>query len=83
MIGFQEMAIIGIVAILLFGAPKIIQWAKALGEAKREFKKVEREFKETSSIEDRPVTQRVVEREYVKETPVEYTEVANLKKNHN
>ena len=50
MIGFQEMAIIGIVAVLLFGAPKIIQWAKALGEAKREFKKAEAEFVEPTPV---------------------------------
>jgi sec-independent protein translocase protein TatA len=43
MLGTTEWLVIGVVAVLLFGAPKIIQWARALGQAKREFKNAEKE----------------------------------------
>jgi TatA/E family protein of Tat protein translocase len=43
MLGTTEWIVIGSIAVLLFGAPKIIQWAKALGQAKREFKEAEKE----------------------------------------
>jgi TatA/E family protein of Tat protein translocase len=35
--GIQEIAIVAVIAVMLFGAPKVIQWAKALGTAKKEF----------------------------------------------
>jgi Sec-independent protein translocase protein TatA len=35
--GIQEIAFVGIVAIFIFGAPKVIHWAKSLGTARREF----------------------------------------------
>jgi len=35
--GIQEIAIIALIAVILFGAPKVIEWAKALGQAKKEF----------------------------------------------
>ena len=35
--GAQEIAIVALVAVVLFGAPKVIDWARALGSAKREF----------------------------------------------
>jgi TatA/E family protein of Tat protein translocase len=35
MLGTTEWIVIGCIAILLFGAPKIIQWAKALGKAQK------------------------------------------------
>ena len=50
MLGTTEWIVIGTIAVLLFGAPKIIQWAKALGEAKREFKKAEAEFVEPAQV---------------------------------
>ena len=39
MLGIQEFGLIGIALILLFGAPKVIEWAKALGQAKKEYNK--------------------------------------------
>ena len=35
--GIQEIAIIAGIAVMLFGAPKVIEWARALGTAKKEF----------------------------------------------
>jgi Sec-independent protein translocase protein TatA len=40
MLGMNEgtvIVVIGLVAALIFGAPKVIQWARALGTAKREY----------------------------------------------
>ena len=39
MIGLNEWLIIGGVCVFLFGSKKVIQWARSLGEAKKEFKK--------------------------------------------
>ena len=37
MLGLNELLVVALVAIILFGAPKVIEWAKALGKAKREY----------------------------------------------
>ena len=37
MLGTTEWLIIAGAAILLFGAPKVISWARALGQARKEF----------------------------------------------
>jgi Sec-independent protein translocase protein TatA len=44
MLGTGEVGVILVVgAILLFGAPKVVDWAKALGEAKRTYKEASTE----------------------------------------
>ena len=47
MLGTTEWVIIGGVAILLFGAPKVIDWARTLGKASQEFKKARNEDETT------------------------------------
>ena len=51
--GFQELLIIFLIIILLFGARKLPQLAKGMGEAIREFRKakknIEKEVKETDA----------------------------------
>jgi TatA/E family protein of Tat protein translocase len=42
-IGTTEWLIIAGVAVFLFGAPKVISWAKSLGQAKKEFNKASSE----------------------------------------
>jgi len=39
--GTQEILLIAGACILLFGAPKVVDWARSLGKAKAEFKKAE------------------------------------------
>ena len=39
MIGMTEIMIVCAVAVFLFGGPKVVSWAKSLGQAKREFEK--------------------------------------------
>lgn len=47
MIGTSEIVVIALVAgILLFGASKVIDWARALGEAEHVYKKAKREGNE-------------------------------------
>jgi len=48
-IGTTEIIIIAIVLILLFGARKIVDLARGLGESKKELKKAAREFKNDPS----------------------------------
>lgn len=38
-LGTTEWLIIAGAAVMLFGAPKVIQWAKSLGQAQREYQK--------------------------------------------
>ena len=51
--GFQELLIIFLIIILLFGARKLPQLAKGMGEAIREFRKakknIEKEVEETDA----------------------------------
>jgi TatA/E family protein of Tat protein translocase len=47
MLGTTEWIVIGTVAVLLFGAPQILKWARALGQAKKEFKDATKEIEET------------------------------------
>jgi TatA/E family protein of Tat protein translocase len=44
MIGTTEWIIIGVVVVLLFGASQVKKWAKALGQAKRDFTDAEKEI---------------------------------------
>lgn len=37
-IGLTEWGVIGGIIVLLFGAPAVIKWAKAAGEAKKAYK---------------------------------------------
>lgn len=43
MLGTTEILIIGFVLILLFGSGKVVDWAKSLGEARKEFAKASKE----------------------------------------
>jgi Sec-independent protein translocase protein TatA len=40
-LGTTEILIIVGAALMLFGAPKVVHWAKALGQAKREYHRAE------------------------------------------
>ena len=51
-IGWPEMLLIGLVIVLLFGAAKIPDLARALGRAKGEFEKGARENRQEPPIED-------------------------------
>jgi len=42
--GIPELIIIGALIVLLFGARKATDWAKAAGESLREFRKVKRDL---------------------------------------
>jgi TatA/E family protein of Tat protein translocase len=44
MIGITEWIVIGTVLVLLFGASQIKKWAKALGQAKRDFQDAQNEI---------------------------------------
>lgn len=44
-IGTTEIIIIAVVLLLLFGAKKIVELARGMGETKKELKKVARELK--------------------------------------
>ena len=37
MLGLNELLIVAVVAIFLFGSAKVISWARALGKAKKEY----------------------------------------------
>ena len=57
-LGFQEILLLGLIALILFGSKKLPEVGKALGESIREFKKAmqgetspETEKKETSGNE--------------------------------
>jgi len=51
-IGFPELIIIGIIALLVFGPNKLPELAKALGKGLNEFKKATQEMKENLEIDD-------------------------------
>ena len=50
MLGTTEWIVVGVIVLLLFGAPKVISWARALGTAQKEYtnakKGVEEELKQ-------------------------------------
>lgn len=46
MLGTTEWVVIGTIAILLFGAPQILKWARALGQARKEFTDATKEIEE-------------------------------------
>ena len=46
MLGLNELLIVGIVAVFLFGATKVVSWAKAMGTAKKA-------YEEASKSEDK------------------------------
>lgn len=53
-LGTTEWLIIAGAAILLFGAPKVVEWAKSIGKAHREFVKAKNG--EVDDAVPRPVT---------------------------
>ncbi|TCW61454.1 twin-arginine translocase TatA/TatE family subunit [Treponema sp. J25] len=46
MIGFNEVVVIALVVLILFGASALPKFARSLGEAKKEFEKALKEEKE-------------------------------------
>jgi TatA/E family protein of Tat protein translocase len=46
MLGTTEWIVIGSIAVLLFGAPQILKWAKALGQARKEFREAAQEIED-------------------------------------
>ncbi len=53
-IGFSELLLIFLIVMLLFGAKKLPEFAKGLGQALREFRKAAREIEE-------PITETKIE----------------------
>ncbi|MFZ5816527.1 MAG: twin-arginine translocase TatA/TatE family subunit [Bacillota bacterium] len=53
-IGFMEIALIVVVALLIFGPSKLPQLGKSVGESIREFKKSMKTVKEEIEAEDKP-----------------------------
>ena len=51
--GHWEWIVIGLVVVLLFGAKKIPQFAKGIGEGIKEFKKAKNDVDKDSSKEDK------------------------------
>ena len=51
-IGTTEIIIIAVVLMILFGAKKLPEFAKGLGESGKELKKASKEFKEAVTDED-------------------------------
>lgn len=43
-LGSKEIILIAVVLLLLFGSQKIVEFARGLGEAKKEMKKVKKEL---------------------------------------
>jgi sec-independent protein translocase protein TatA len=51
-VGFQELLLIFLVILLLFGAKKLPELARGLGQAMREFRKATKEMEESIKMED-------------------------------
>ncbi len=45
-IGAKEIILIAVVLLILFGSQKLVEFARGLGEAKKELKKVKKELDE-------------------------------------
>lgn len=45
-IGTKEIILVAVVLLLLFGSQKLVEFARGLGEAKKEIKKVKKELEE-------------------------------------
>lgn len=72
-IGTTELFIILVILVLLFGATKLPQLARALGQAKREFEEAVHESKEDSSKAGTDDTKRPAPRPTSKTEGVEQT----------
>ena len=53
-IGFTEVLLIFLVILLLFGAKKLPEVARGMGQALREFRKAAREVEDVARIDDEP-----------------------------
>ena len=51
-VGFQELLLIFLVILLLFGAKKLPELARGLGQAMREFRRATKEMEDSLKIED-------------------------------
>ena len=47
--GWQELLVLAVILMLMFGAKKMPQMARGLGESIREFKKIGKDIKETGN----------------------------------
>ena len=57
-IGFSELLLIFLIVMLLFGAKKLPEFAKGLGQALREFRRAAREVEEPLNIEEKTAEQK-------------------------
>ncbi len=62
MIGGQELIIIFLIILLLFGAKKLPELAQGLGKGIREFKKAAREVEDVEQIDEPKTTTRTEEK---------------------
>ena len=53
-IGTTEIIVIAVVLMVLFGAKKLPEFARGLGESGKELKKASKEFKEALSEDEKP-----------------------------
>ncbi len=53
-IGFTEVLLIFLVILLLFGAKKLPEVARGMGQALREFRKAAREVEDVARLDDEP-----------------------------
>ena len=55
-IGFTEVLLIFLVILLLFGAKKLPEVARGMGQALREFRKAAREVEDVARIDEEPIS---------------------------
>jgi sec-independent protein translocase protein TatA len=55
-LGFQEIAVILVIALIVFGPKKLPQIGRSLGQAMRELRNISQEFTSVINVEDEPET---------------------------
>ena len=55
-LGFQEIAVILVIALIVFGPKKLPQIGRSLGQALRELRNISQEFTSVMNVEDEPET---------------------------
>lgn len=68
MLGSEELILIFIVAVLLFGASKLPELARALGNSMGEFQKAQRETELNLRQLEKPVNETIVTKSKIQET---------------
>lgn len=68
-VGLQEIIVIMVIALIVFGPKKLPEIGRSLGQAIRELRKVSQEFTSVINLEDEPETRRSQEYAYPPEEP--------------